>query len=102
LLSGYLVRDGRLRRLITARRINERDERTDGVARIILDAVDTDGREVHATADAVSRMALNGSGSGLTVNTMLRWSVAGAGTGWGEDQEVWSLPARREHGAAAR
>ena len=47
--------------------------------------------------DAVSRMALSGSGGGLTVNTMLRWSIDGARTGWGEDQEVWSLPARREH-----
>ena len=102
LLSGYLVRDGRLRRLTRARRVNQRDERTDGAAHIVLDAVDTDGRELHATADAVSRMALSGGGSGLTVNTMLRWTVAGAGTGWGEDQEVWSLPARREHGAVAR
>ena len=96
LLSGYLVRDGRLRRLAHARRVNQRDERTDGVAHILLDAVDTDGRELHATADAVSRMALSGGGSGLTVNTMLRWTVAGVGTGWGEDQEVWSLP----HGAS--
>ena len=48
-------------------------------------------------ADAVSRMALSGSGGGLTVNTMLRWSIDGARTGWGEDQEVWSLPTRREH-----
>ena len=77
LLSGYLVRDGRLRRLARARRVNQRDERTDGVAHILLDAVDTDGRELHATADAVSRMALSGGGSGLTVNTMLRWTVAG-------------------------
>jgi hypothetical protein len=102
LLSGYLVRDGRLRRLVRARRVNARDARTDGIAGITLDAVDTDGRELHASADAVSRMALSGSGSGLTVNTMLRWSIDGAGTGWGEDQEVWSLPARREHAAAAR
>lgn len=101
LLSGYLIRDGALRRLATARRVNERDPISGGVARVVLDARDTDGRELHAVADAVSRMALSGSGAGLTVNTMLRWSIDGAGTGWGEDQEVWSLPARREHGAVS-
>ena len=58
-------------------------ERTGGVAHIVLDAVDTDGRELHATADAVSRMALSGGGSGLTVNTMLRWTVDGRGNGLG-------------------
>ena len=92
LLSGYLIRDGMLRRLATASRVNERDPETGGVARVLLDARDTDGRELHAVADAVSRMALSGSGGGLTVNTMLRWSIDGARTGWGEDQEVWSLP----------
>jgi hypothetical protein len=102
LSSGYLIRDGELRRLTAARRVNERDAVTGGVARVVLDATDSDGRELHAVADAVSRMALTGGGSGLTVNTMLRWSVDGDRTGWGEDQEVWSLPARREHAAAAR
>ena len=100
LLSGYLIRDGALRRLTTARRVNERDAATDGVSRIVVDASDTDGRELHAVADAVSRMALSVSASGLTVNTLVRWSVDGKRTGWGEDQEVWSLPARREHAAA--
>jgi hypothetical protein len=100
LLSGYLVRKGELRRLAKARRVNERDRATNGVARIVLDATDTDGRELHAEADAVSRMALTAGGSGVTVNTMLRWSMQGAGTGWGEDQEVWSQPAFREHRAA--
>ena len=45
-------------------------------------------------------MALSGSGSGLTMNTMLRWSVDGLGTGWGEDQEVWSMAARRDRARA--
>jgi len=49
----------------------------------------------------VSRMVLGGSGTGLTFNTMLQWSVDGARAGWGEDQEVWSLVARREHRRAA-
>lgn len=97
LMSGYLVRDGRLRRLVDAQRTDERDSATGGVAHIRLDATDSDGRVLRAHADAVSRMALGGSGAGLTINTMLRWSVDGARAGWGEDQEVWSLAARREH-----
>jgi hypothetical protein len=96
LLSGYLIRDGKLRRLTTALRVNERDPATNGVARIVLDATDSDGRELHAEAGAVSRMALTASGSGVTINTMLRWSIADR-VGWGEDQEVWSQPAFREH-----
>lgn len=99
LMSGYLIRDGELRGLVTARRVNEREPVTNGVAHIVLDARNTDGRELHATADAVSRMALSGGGSGLTVNTMLRWSIDDR-VGWGEDQEVWSSPAFREHRAA--
>ena len=101
LMSGYLVRDGKLRRLADARRVDERDAMTGGVARIHLDATDSDGRTLHAEADAVSRMGLGGSGTGLTINTMLQWTVDGARAGWGEDQEVWSLTARREHLHAA-
>jgi len=100
LTSGYLIRDGEVRRLVSATRVNERDPVTGGVARIVLDARDTDGRELRATAEGVSRMALSGSGSGLTMNTMLRWSVEGLGTGWGEDQEVWSMAARRDRARA--
>jgi hypothetical protein len=97
LLSGYLVRDGKLRRLVDARRTNERHPETGGVARIQLDGTDSDGRTLRAEADAVSRMALGEGGSSLVINTMLRWSVDGTRAGWGEDQEVWSLVARREH-----
>jgi hypothetical protein len=70
------------------------------VPRVGPPAADTDGRALHAEADAVSRMALSGGGTGVTINTMLRWDVDGGRIGWGEDQEVWSLEARREHRAA--
>ncbi len=100
LMSGYLVRDGALRRLVDARRTNERDPETGGVTHIHLEATDSEGRVLHADADAVSRMALGGGGTGVTVNTMLRWSVDGARSGWGEDQEVWSLNARRDYRAS--
>jgi hypothetical protein len=102
LMSGYLVRDGRLRRLAHATRRNVREPGTGGIDHIELEGVDTDGRALVATAHAVSRMAL--PGSGLTINTMLRWHLGDTEIGWGEDQEVWSLSAMREyrlrHGAA--
>ncbi len=81
--------------------MNERDPVTGGVTRILLDATDTDGSVLRAEADAVSRMGLGGGGTGITINTLLRWSVDGARTGWGEDQEVWSLLAWREHRLAS-
>jgi len=100
LSSGYLIRDGKLRRLAHATRVNVRDPATGAVARIELEAADTDGRELRAGAATVSRMALSASGPGVTINSMLRWDLDGAATGWGEDQEVWSLPALREYRAS--
>ena len=102
LTSGYLIGDGKLRRLVRAERVNVRDPATGGVAHIELHGVDTDGRELHAEADVVSRMALGGSSVGVTINSMLRWTVDGAAGGWGEDQEVWSTSALRDSRARRR
>ena len=88
--------------LFRSQRTDERDPETGGVARIHLDATDSDGRGLRADADAVSRMALGEGGASVVINTMLRWTVDGARTGWGEDQEVWSPNARREHRHATR
>jgi hypothetical protein len=97
LSSGYLIRDGKLRRLERAERVNVRDPATGGVAGIELHAVDIDGRELHADAEMMSHMALSGGSAGVTINSLLRWTIDGSRTGWGEDQEVWSLPALREY-----
>jgi hypothetical protein len=97
LSSGYLIRDGKLRRLVSAERVNRRDRATGSVAGIELHGVDTDGRELHAGAETVSHMALSAGSAGVTINSLLRWTIDGARTGWGEDQEVWSLPALREY-----
>jgi hypothetical protein len=42
-------------------------------------------------------MALSAGSAGVTINSLLRWTTDGSTTGWGEDQEVWSLPALREY-----
>lgn len=88
LSSGYLFRDGALRRLASATRRNHRDPATGGVARVEIDAVDTDGRPLAVEGEAVSRVALHTSN--LCVGTLLRLSVDGR-AGWGEDQDVWPL-----------
>ncbi len=88
LSSGYLLRDGKLRRLATATRHNRRDPATGGVAHVDVEATDTDGRALHVSGEKVSAMALQDCK--LCINTFLRFSVDGR-DGWGEDQDVWPL-----------
>lgn len=87
LTSGYLLRDGLLRRLTKCRRVTKRNAETGGVSTIELVGEDADGRPFEARGSARSAMALSG-GAHVTINTLLEWQMAG-GTGWGEDQDVW-------------
>lgn len=97
LTSGYLLRDGVLRRLVHAERRNERDPVTSAVRRIDISATDSDGRQLEVTGVARSAMAL--PTAHVTINTLLEWQMA-SGTGWGEDQDVWPIAslADRRHG----
>jgi hypothetical protein len=88
LSSGYLLRDGRLRRLARARRRTLRDRATGGVARMELSLEDVDGRRLEVSGEAGSRMFL--ATGGLCINTFLRFEADRLGTGWGEDQDVFS------------
>jgi len=88
LSSGYLVRDGVLRRLAEATRCDQRDPGTGAVAALEIDGYDVDGRELNVTGRAISRMAL--PGSSLCINTLLRYEVDGR-EAWGEDQDVWPM-----------
>lgn len=88
LSSGYLVRDGRLRHLADAVRVDSRDTATGGVAEMRIVAHDVDGRELNVVGRAESRMFL--PGSALCINTLVRFDVDGR-EGWGEDQDVWSM-----------
>ena len=62
------------------------------LARLLMDR-----GELHAGAETVSHMALSAGSAGVTISSLLRWTIDGSRTGWGEDQEVWSLPALREY-----
>jgi hypothetical protein len=102
LSSGYLFRDGKLRRLSAAIRRNERDPATGGVRRIEVAATDADGRALNVVGDAVSAMAMDRAN--LCINTFLRFDVDGR-EGWGEDQDVWPFArfaAMRARGRATR
>jgi len=88
LTSGYLFRDGVLRRLERANRRVERDPDHGGVSRIEIEGVDTDGRTLHALGEAKSCLFL--PGHSLCINTFLRWQIDGQ-EGFGEDQDVWSM-----------
>ena len=99
LSSGYLLRDGELRRLASATRVNTRDAATGGIQSIVVDITDTDGRTAHITGEARSRMML--PKAGLCINTFLRFDVDGR-EGFGEDQDVWPLMRFRNRRRAAR
>ena len=86
LSSGYLLRDGQLRRLSSATRHNTRDASTGGISALTVDITDTDGRTAHITGEARARMML--PRASLCINTFLRFEVDGR-EGFGEDQDVW-------------
>ena len=88
LTSGFLFRDGVLRRLQSARRRVTRDPAHGGVSTIEIEAEDTDGRALHALGRARSCLFL--PSNSLCINTFLRWEIDGQ-EGWGEDQDVWSM-----------
>jgi len=88
LSSGYLLRDGQLRRLAVAQRRNDRSDATGGVRRIEIRGEDADGRQLEAIGTARSAMAL--PTWHVTINTFVQWQLS-TGVGWGEDQEVWPL-----------
>jgi hypothetical protein len=91
LSTGYLLRDGKLRRLASAERRNVRHAPTGGVETIDVAMTDTDGRTLSVHGTAASRMFLNAGG--LCINTMLRFHSddASLGEAWGEDQDVFPL-----------
>jgi len=94
LSSGYLVRDGVLRRLKAATRHNQRDPGTGAIASLEVKGEDEDGRTFAITGQPVSRMALHTTTS-LCINSCLKRSIDGR-EAWGEDQDVWPLSLMRE------
>lgn len=86
---GWLLKDGHFERLDPARSRmrNHRDPRTGWSAHMDLDLVDRAGRTMKAEGFAMSHQTGGGAGS----NALMRWEYDGM-VGWGEDQDVWSVP----------
>jgi hypothetical protein len=86
LSSGYLYRDGVLRYLAEGTRRTTRDWSTGCVTSIEISCADTDGRRLEASGRTRSAVAL--PSSGICINAMIEWELAGERC-WGEDQDVW-------------
>lgn len=85
---GWLLKDGRFERLdaTKSRMRNHRDPNTGWSASMDVHLVDRAGRTMEAEGFAVSYQT-GGSGA----NALMRWEYDGM-VGWGEDQDVWSVP----------
>jgi hypothetical protein len=86
---GFLRRRGRTTSLTHGWRHVERDPEHGWVARIIIEARDTDGRTLRAVGQPVSRMVVNRH-TFIDINSLIHWDLGGA-PGWGEDQDMWPV-----------
>lgn len=83
---GFLRRDGRTVSLRSGERTVTRHE--DGqITRITIDAVDAEGRALHAVGEPTSRIVINRH-TFIDINSLIHWSIDGD-DGWGEDQDMW-------------
>jgi hypothetical protein len=106
LRSGYLVLDGKRTALASGRRRSERENGHGYVSRMFIDAEDTEGRQLHAQGESLSRMAMKIPGvHGVVWTSLMRWTINGV-PAWGEDQDAWPLAEwsafrRRQRGLGA-
>jgi len=54
-----------------------------------MHASDTEGRELVAISEPVSRIILNRY-TFIDINSLVRWDLNGE-SGWGEDQDMWPV-----------
>ena len=89
--GGFVLLDGVRRDMVEGTKRRERDPDHGFVRRIVVDAVDSDGRELSAEGESVSRMAIPISGvHGVCWQSLVRWSINGIDA-WGDDQDAWPL-----------
>jgi hypothetical protein len=87
-IGGYLVRDGQLGELVSGeRRVIER--RSGAPQRVVLDARDDRGRDLHAEGEVRTALRWLGWPGRMTYWTLTHWQWDGV-TGWGEDQEFFA------------
>jgi hypothetical protein len=97
---GFLLRDGVPRRLVSGVRRVVRDPGSGATTAIVVQGVDEDGRTVHASGRAVSRIVINRH-TMIDSNSLVEWSIDGE-VGWGEDQDLWPMTDFAEYRRAMR
>ena len=105
--GGFLVLDGVRRPLVSGTKHRVRDPEHGWVRRLTIEAVDSDGRELHVEGESVSRMAMPIPGvHGVCWQSLMRYTINGI-PAWGDDQDAWPIHAwsafrRRERGLVDR
>jgi hypothetical protein len=96
---GFLRRDGRTVSLAGGERSVERHPEHGWVLGITIEATDSEGREVKAVGEPVSRILVNRH-TFIDINSLIRWRIYGAKIdgaeidgveAWGEDQDMWPV-----------
>jgi hypothetical protein len=91
--GGFLVLDGVRKPLVSGSKRRERDPEHGFVRRLFIDAVDSEGRELHVEGESVSRMAMPISGvHGVCWQSLMRYTINGV-PAWGDDQDSWPIHA---------
>jgi hypothetical protein len=85
--TGYLMRDGIWRAVVSGHRYAERDE-AGRPATVRIEGKDEDGRGFEARGTIVSRQVFTAYPNMFCWDSLVRWEFDGE-TAWGEDQDVW-------------
>lgn len=89
--SGFVVLDGHRSALVSGGRRVERDAERGHVTRVLIDAVDADGRRLEAEGRSISRIAMPVPGvHGVVWASVCEWTINGVAA-WGDDQEPWPI-----------
>jgi hypothetical protein len=89
--GGFAVLDGVRKPLVRGTKRRERDPEHGFVRRVVIEAVDTEGRALEVEGESVSRMAIPISGvHGVCWQSLMRWSINGVDA-WGDDQDAWPI-----------
>lgn len=100
-IHGYLLRDGEWAKLASGKReVTERDEQG-FPTRVVIDAVDALGRELHAEGRMQNSLAFLINPNLFTINCLTEWTFDGV-TAWGEDHDNHSFPSARRLFRAAQ
>jgi len=90
-VTGFVVLDGRRAELVRGGRRVERDAERGYVTYVVVEATDSEGRDLSAAGRAINRMAMPVPGvHGLAWTSLVEWTINGI-PAWGDDQEPWPI-----------